>query len=245
MTKYSILTLANKSYFKFLQILVNSFLEKCNLSKVNHFFIIDTGLTLDQINYLKNKHDLIKIISTELQTDYEGGPWGKDWLSNVTNKTSYFFQLFKHIKSPLMMLDSDMMIISDLYGLIKLGGDIQVCIRPNHTTKYIGSYCLALNYKKSNKFIHDWSQEVLTTNIKPPESPSLVKMVEKYKNELNIVEINESIVNEMDPNNITNETKIIHFKGSDLINDLEFQYNKRINKRGWESHVKKYLEDYV
>tara|TARA_R110001583_G_scaffold2725_10_gene19069 strand:+ start:12585 stop:13322 length:738 start_codon:yes stop_codon:yes gene_type:complete len=245
MIKYSVLTLANKSYFKFLQILVNSFLEKCDLSKVNNFFIIDTGLTLDQLNYLKNKHDLIKIISSELQTDYEGGPWGKDWLSNVTNKTSFFSQLFEHIKSPLMMLDSDMMITSDLYSLIKLGGDVQVCIRPNHTTKYIGSYCLALDYKKSNKFIYDWSQEVQSTNIKPPESPSLVKMVGKYKNELDIIEINESIVNEMDPNNVTDKTKIVHFKGSDLINDLEFQYNKRIDKRGWKSYVEKYLKDYV
>jgi hypothetical protein len=242
---YSILTLANSSYFKFLTILINSSLDKCDFDKIDNFYIFDTGLESHQIEWIHSKHKKLKVIATNLNTGYEGGPWGKDWLANVKNKTSILYQLHVHLQTSLLLVDSDMMFVNDPYSLIQYGGDIQVCIRPDHPTKYIGSFIFILEPTKVTEFIYDWMTEVQLTNTMPPESPSLCKVVSQWKTRLNISEIDQSIVNVLYPNQLTDSSVIVHFKGSDLINDLDHQYSKRLGTNGWPDHLQKYLEHNV
>jgi hypothetical protein len=135
-----------------------------------------------------------------------------------------------------------MMVVRDLALLLNYGGDIQVCIRPRNGTPYIGSYFFAIHKEKSLQFVYDWAVEVQQTQRVPPESPSLVKTVEKYDSNMNIVKLEQSFVNVLEPQYLTDDTVIVHFKGNDLIDDLDHQYEARINKRGWGEYVKNYLD---
>lgn len=243
MNQYNIVTLANSPYFKFLTILINSALDKCNFDNIDTLYVIDTGLESEQIEWIQSKHEKIQLLSTNLNTKYEGGPWGTDWLLNVKSKTAMLHQLHTHLQAPILLVDSDMMFVNDPYTLISYGGDIQVCVRHNHSTRYIGSFIFILNVDRVTDFIRDWMIEVQTTKTMPPESPSLCKVIGTYRDKINIVEIDQSIVNVLYPNQLTDASVIVHFKGSDLKNDLEHQYNKRLGTRGWSEYVQKYLEN--
>ena len=113
--KYNIQTTSDHSYFNFLKIFVNSILTNCNLEHLNKIYIINTGMTDDEVIYLTERSNHIEIIETGLKTNFKGGTWGEDWQLNVKGKTHYLYELVSKIEDPLLMLDSDMMIVKDLY----------------------------------------------------------------------------------------------------------------------------------
>lgn len=246
--KYSILTTSDKSYFPHLQILVNSVLDVCDLNNIVRFYIIDNGLTKEQINYLESESSIFKILTTGIQTNFKGGTWGEDWQANVKGKTVHLYNLVSNINEPLLMLDADMMVTKDLYSLLEKKGDLQVCVRPGNAVKYIGSYFFSINHKKTIPFIKEWMELTqLSTGRGAHESPALTKVVENYKNLLNIVELSQNEVNRIEYPPL-DETVIVHFKGSSLHNTFEEQFNNRIKNRAngsWNPYTNKYLKQYV
>lgn len=242
--RYNILTTSDKSYFPHLKILVNSILDKCDLEFLKTLNIIDNGLSLDQINYLKGQSNIINIITTGVQTNFKGGTWGEDWQKNVKSKTVHLYEMVSQTEEPLLMLDADMMIIGDLHLLLERGGDIQVCVRPgNSTAKYIGSYFFSINPKKTLSFIKEWKELTqISTGRGAHESPALTKTVEKYKCQLDIIEVEQNVVNRINFPPL-NETLIVHFKGSSLHGSFEDQFNNRTRDREggvWSNHINKY-----
>lgn len=246
--KYNILTTSDKSYFPHLQILVNSILDKCDLSKISKIYIIDNGLTSEQIYYLENKSNLLSILTTGIQTNFKGGTWGEDWQKNVKGKTIHLYNILSQMEEPLLMLDADMMVIKDLYLLLQQGGDIQVCVRPGNNVKYIGSYFFSINPQNSLSFVKTWRDITQNSTGKGAhESPALTQTVEIFSNELNVVEIGQNVVNRIlyPP---LDETVIVHFKGSSLHDSFDSQFSNRIKDREggvWLDYVNKYIEDYV
>jgi len=252
---YSVVTTSDKSYFPHLKILVNSMLDKCDSKYLKNIYIIDNGLTEEQRDYFLDKSDIIKINTTGLETNFKGGTWGVDWQKNVKGKTIHLYKMISEITEPLLMLDADMLIIKDLHPLLENGGDIQVCVRPNNPiSRYIGSYFFSINHEKTLPFIKDWS---LLTEYKYKnnqdgrnkafESPSLVEIVDKYRDKLNIVEIDQSIVNWFLPPDhslypMSEETIIVHFKGNSLYNTFDDQFSARIVDSGWYEYIKNYLD---
>jgi hypothetical protein len=243
--KYSIITTCDKSYFPHLKILVNSILDVCDLTNIKSLFIIDNGLDTEQKQYFIDKSNIINIITTGMQTNFNGGTWGEDWQKNVKSKTVYLYDIVYKIQEPVLMLDADMMVTKDLHTLLDRGGDLQLCVRPGNAVKYIGSYVFVINAKKSLPFIQEWkelTQQAHGTGAY--ESPALTKIAEKYKNLLDIVEINQDTVNRIEypP---THETIVVHFKGSSLHKTFDEQFNNRITTRAegaWNLYINKYLK---
>ena len=239
--KYNIQTTSDHSYFAFLKIFVNSILTNCNLEYLNKIYIINTGMTDDEVIYLTERSNHIEIIETGLKTNFKGGTWGEDWQLNVKGKTHYLYELVSKIEQPLLMLDSDMMIVKDLYPLTQFGGDLQVCVRPGNSVKYIGSYFFSMNPSKSLPFIKEWKELTQTSTGKAAhESPALTKIVEKYKSQLNIIELEQDIVNRISYP-LLDKTIIVHFKGTKLSNTIEESIQCRINNRGWKMEISKYV----
>ena len=241
--KYNIITTCDKSYFLFAKILINSILDKCNLSLIDTIFIVDTGLDDDQLDYFKNRSPLISFVKTGLKTNFDGGTWGNDWQLNVRSKTQTLYHIIDKTKTPTLMLDSDMMVLDDLSKLLDAGGDIQVCVR-ERGVRYIGSYFFGLNPLKSLPFVKEWS---LVTNSQQSktaiESPSLVYVVDKNKasGDLSIVERSQDEVNIDTPEALKENTLIAHFKGSRLSPNIEESMKLRVFDRGWQSYVEPYL----
>ena len=143
------------------------------------------------------------------------------------------------------MLDADMMVMKDLHLLLEKGGDIQVCARPSKIkARNIGSFFFSINHEKSLPFIEEWRD--LTQQGKGKgahESPALTKMVKKYQDRIDIIELSENEVNKIEypP---TDETTIVHFKGGALHNTFESQFNSRVLTRdggSWKQYTTKYL----
>lgn len=238
---YSILTIADQTYFTFLRILLNSIKDKCDQSKIHTIYVIDAGFTEEQLTYIQNAFKNVTIVSTNINGKFSGGVWGEDWNRIVKSKTAYLYDIVSKSSEPIMMVDSDMFVIKDLYSLITMGGDIQVCVRPNNNVKYIGSYFVSINHEKSLSFIKDWQLTTLSKINGAPESPSLVETIDKYKQILNIHEFEQHIVNVLEPKYLREDTHIIHFKGSSLPTDIGILYKTRIEDRGWLPYVKNYL----
>ncbi len=243
MMNYSVMTTSDKSYFPHLKILINSILDKCDLKKLKNIYIIDNGLLEEQINYLKEKSDIINILTTGVKTNFNGGTWGDDWQTNVKSKTIHLENVVSRIEEPLLMLDADMLIVKDLYTLLDKGGDLQVCVRPNNSVRYIGSYFFSINHEKSLPFIKDWKELTQSKSGRGAhESPSLTEIVDRYKSNgnIDIVEMEQNVVNLYLPPTLE-ETVIVHFKGSALHGTFEEQYKSRIEDRNWGEYVKDYL----
>lgn len=242
--KYNIITTSDSTYYYFLKILINSILKNCDMTKVSSIIVIDNGLEDEQIEHIKSKSDQIRFIHTNNKTNFKGGIWGDDWQINVKSKTEYLLKVVEELKEPVLMLDSDMMVLQDLYQLIiRGGGDIQVCYRPKHEVPYIGSYFFSINHEKSIPFIRDWSE--LTNQGKggrPNESPALVSTVGKYNDKLQISRIDQLLVNVTDTQFLNNQVIIVHFKGNIVSSDINKSIEARVHKRGWSSHISPYLD---
>lgn len=239
--KYNIQTTSDRSYFIFLKILINSILDKCNLNQLNKVYVVDTGMDSDQLNYLKEHPLEIEIITTGLSTNFKGGTWGDDWQRNVKSKTVHLHDTVAKLEEPLLMLDADMMITSDIYPLLKLGGDLQVCVRPGNSVKYIGSYFFSINPSKTLPFIKEWRDLTQgSQGKKAHESPALSGTVEKYKSQLDIIEIEQDVVNRIQHPPL-DKTIIVHFKGTHLSNNISESINARLIKRGWSKEIQKYV----
>ena len=69
-TKINIYTVINDAYWKFGQIFIKSLHDKVNLDRINKIFISDTGLTQQQIEYLKT-YPKIEIVNTDIVTNFK------------------------------------------------------------------------------------------------------------------------------------------------------------------------------
>ena len=183
--KYNIKTTSDYSYFPFLRILINSILLNCNKKYLNKIYIFNTGTDESQLKYLTSLSPCIIIINTGSFTNFKGGTWGEDWQLNVKGKTKWLLETINMTEEPVLMLDSDMMVIKDLHELLIKGGDIQVCARNNRDTPYIGSYFFSINKEKSIPFLKEWIIKTNSSDAKRPlESPALCRTVLDFSNKL-------------------------------------------------------------
>ena len=229
---YSIITTCDKGYFSFLKRLIDSVFSICDEEYIKNFIVVNTGLAQDQTKYLVDKSEKVSIIETNINTNFEGGIWGKDWAINVGSKTVTLYETLKELDHSLLMLDADMEVLRDLKDLKNYGGDIQVCYRPNNSTKYIGSYFFALNPLKALPFVKKWKDITLKSDkSKAFESPALVRTIEEFKNQINIVELNEELVNVYKSSLLVEDSFLIHYKSDSLDKTLENTLKSRLNRK--------------
>ena len=259
---YNILTASDSVYFPFLKILINSIIKKCDLSKINSIFIINNGLNGGQIKYLKSKLDKIKFISTDNKTSERTSknwvPWSDDWQTNVKSKTIYLHKLTEELNEPIVLLDSDMIVVSDLFELTLMGGDVQVCYRPGLSltgsmAPCIASYFFCINPKNALPFIKKWrdlTQHNFNINKHGAhESRSLSIIESENTDKINIKRLpHRNIVNAQTPKDLLENTALIHFKGFDPTrnpsDNIEKSIHSHIFDYGWEEYIKtnKYTE---
>jgi len=88
--KYSVFTTANKSYFPFVDIFVNSLTKNC--SNLNQIYIADCGLG----EYCKHLqcNDKVSLINTDVTDEYSG-VHSKGWVKATQQKTRVLYKLLK------------------------------------------------------------------------------------------------------------------------------------------------------
>ena len=226
MKKYNIFTVANEGYASFLKMFVGSIFDKVDLDNINKIVIADTGLSDSTLEFLSVFPKLI-IQKTNIETKYSK-IHDHDWKKNVYSKSKLLLDCISHEDDfvPTIMIDSDCVIIEDFVELIdSIQSDIIPCLRnqagrtPGHqaTSTHIGSFFVAKT-EKSIEFIKDWISEIpkITTigpdgKRIPQESPALSNICNKYKDKIDIYDLDERIIAniEHDPPDFA---KIYHLK---------------------------------
>tara|TARA_B100001094_G_C18089509_1_gene749629 strand:+ start:274 stop:1032 length:759 start_codon:yes stop_codon:yes gene_type:complete len=249
MKKYSVYFTLNSSYIKFGRIWIESLHDRVNMNNVKNIFISDTGLKQRDREYFLN-FDKVKIIDSGVISNFDEGTWGKGWHQSVTSKTKVLKELVKNNDEPIVMIDGDCMFLDDISYLINTDYDLQICHRPHLEqlgVAHLASF-VSVNNKKCLDFIDEWIDEIKKTSIvdeqgkiKAKETPSLSRVVKNNINNYDIQNIPENWVSVMRLNEVTRNSVIAHFKGSDISKTFDELFQKRVIGRGWGDIIKKYV----
>ena len=180
--KYSVFTTANKSYFPFVDIFVNSLTKNC--SNLNQIYIADCGLG----EYCKHLqcNDKVSLINTDVTDEYSG-VHSKGWVKATQQKTRVLSNLLEIVKfeESLIMIDSDVCVLKDLAQVVNPEFDIQVTTMDGggHTRadgifiSEIASFLVINNCDLGKHFVDSWisqMNEFLENDTPfPHETPAL------------------------------------------------------------------------
>lgn len=239
--KHSVYTVLNSAYMVFGKIFIQSYFEH-NEDDCNFLFILDAGLKENDIKWLQ-QFDKVKIIDSNINTSFKDGNTSKDWTDTVVSKTYGLREILNTYRdiTPIVMIDSDCLVIDNISSLIDLKKDIQICNRPNHNTPMLGSY-VSINKPTCKEFINEWINTIPTISTPWKESPALSKVYQNFKNILDIGLIPEHIVSCYEKDQINDEVKIVHFKSGSSHKTIEESIQKRIYDRGYNDLVANYLK---
>jgi hypothetical protein len=218
---YHILIVANDIYFNLLKLCIKSILYACDLDKIKTIFIADLGLSRPNKDILRDLNAKITILDTNLAIFDSNEIHSRGWVDAVSQKTNILANLIERDNIPIIMMDSDMIVIEDFSGCIDLKYDIQICQRSVPLTRpdglivnYIASF-FVVNNKKGLFFVYDWitrMKERIALDMFPPhETPAMVEILAK-ENKCTIGFLQDVIVS-CENNYIKKITKIIHAKG--------------------------------
>ena len=237
---HSIYTVLNSSYMTFGKIFIKSYLTH-NLHNCNYIFILDAGLSKHDLQWLSSI-DQVKIINSNINTSFKNGNTSEEWTTTVVAKTLGIYELLKSYDvSPILMIDSDCLVLGDLSTLIDTNYHMQICHRLNHETPMLGSYVSFNNRVASLEILKRWIEVIPSIHTPWKESPALSKIYPEFINKFNLGLIPEQIVSCFRKEDVNAEVKIIHFKSGAAHKTIEESIQKRIYERGWGELVNQYI----
>jgi hypothetical protein len=209
------------------------------MQKLEKIFIADLGLSSENRETIMNISTKIEIINTEKNIESTNELFSKGWIDAVTQKTSTLQMLVDAGHTPIIMLDSDTLIIEDFSEVINPDCDIQVCKRTNPIYRsdgfrldYIASF-VVINNIGSSAFIVSWINrlnERINQNMIPPhETPAMIETINKNTT-LTIGFLDDKIVS-CENAYFPGITKIIHAKSrnkKDRISIFRFANIKKL-----------------
>jgi len=251
MSQYSLLLMLNDAYIKLATLFLNSLHLNADLSKIKKIIINNIGISNANKSMLKEKYPKIEFYETNKSFGFSK-MHSKEWLESLTYKTKSLRNVIQdETNLPLIMIDSDMLVLKDFHHFIDKDKDIQVCKRevPNKRgdlgffMNYIASFLII--HKNSTivkQFLTEWIQEIeemCRARLKPAyETPSLCKMIEKYKTKMKIGELDEINIS-TDKKYVENATYIIHLKSTGKEDSIDSNFENRVN------NVKKFSKDKI
>lgn len=246
MIKYSIISVVNKQYKKFASVFIQSALENLNLDNIHEICILDTGLSQNDHDNLSALHPKVKLIKfdNEISSDVA---WDSGWQDNVLLKTKFTYDYINKNKIPACMIDIDSMFIKDLSDIMKHEGDVILCDRSEEWSgmPYIASFVGFLNVDKSLQFISQWrtAMDNITT-YETKETPALNEMA-RNNSEYDLIGASFKIVGLYHDSLINDETRILHFKGGGMSENISVDEAVMIRFNRFPSHITnimKYLQ---
>ena len=255
MTQYNLLLMLNDPYIKLATLFLNSLHQNADMKKINKIIINNIGLSDKNKNKLKEKYSKIEFYETHKKFGFSK-MHSDEWLESLTYKTKSLLDIIhKEDNLPIIMIDSDMLVMKDFSHFIDTNYDIQVCKREfesarkdiNISMKYIASFLIInKNSEKVKTFLKDWIQEIknmIKAKLKPAyETPSMCKMIEKYEKIIKIGELDEIHIS-CDKKYIENKTFIIHMKSVGKEEGAHGNFENRIqNVKGFsKKEILKYF----
>ena len=225
--KYNLLLMLNDEYVRFGIIFLNSLYINANMENIHFIYINNIGLSEENIKNICGRYPKVKLFHTNKMIGFTH-IHSNEWLESLTMKTKTLYTLIQQDENiPMVLIDSDMLIIGDFSHVIDLAYDIQICKcndpyeRNDLDIKqldYIACFLVVNNNTESTKqFISDWIEEIkymMEAKLRPAyETPSLCKTIQRYRNVLKIGDLHQDEI-AGDIKYVKNVTKIIHMRSS-------------------------------
>jgi hypothetical protein len=254
--KYNVFTTANKSYFPFVDVLVNSLTENC--PNLNRIYIADCGLG-EYRKYLQDK-DNVSIMDTDVTDEYSG-VHSEGWVKATQQKTRVLSKLLTmmEFEEPLIMIDSDVCVLEDLAQVVDTEFDMQVTTMNTggHSRadgifiSEIASFLIINNCDLGKRFVHTWikQMEEFAENGTPfPHETPALNMTLQNNNLLNIGYLKELEV--CADQELTSNTLSVHFKSNGSTKDNPMvNFESRVmsvnNRTNNDLEVDKYLNEEI
>lgn len=227
--QYNLLLMLNDSYMKFAIIFLNSLYKNVKKSRINKIIVNNIGLSDENKNILLERYHKIEIFDTQKNLGFSK-IHSKEWLEALTMKTKTLLKVIENEEHiPIVLIDSDMLVLKDFHKFIDLEYDIQICKckkpyrRGDLEIKqldYIACFAIINNNSENMKnFIKDWIKEIeymKKNNLKPAyETPSMCKMIKKYRDK-NLLKIGDLEQDKIagDIEYIKDVTHVIHMRSN-------------------------------
>jgi len=249
---YNMFTVLNSAYMLFGKIWLNSLYENTSQDKINKVFILDTGLTDDDVAYLK-KFNKVEIVTSDIDFKETSNALLKNsiWLQHVLRKTKFFRKVLREGNIPLVMVDSDCMFLKDFDEHINSDYDVQVCNRSYHDhDNWIASFFVANNVDNGLLFMNLWISRMKKLMREKPdrgwfESHSLNlclnELREENEHNLKVGDVfTKDIACEVPELFNKEKTKILHFKGTGNKLDFTGRIN-RFQNNEFAEQIQKYI----
>lgn len=247
----------NDSYIKLGKIFLNSLHQNTDTSYLNKIIINNIGLNNENKNYLSQKFSKINFFESNVDINVKK-VHDRGWLKALTMKTKTLRKIIENKDNlPIILIDSDMLVLKDFHRFIDSKYDIQICklnnkgerqdLNPPLKLDYIACFVIINNNNKNTiTFIDNWINEITNMynkKLKPAyETPSLCKTILKYKTKIKIGDLDQDKI-ASDIKYIPNLSHIIHMRskgskgGKDHI-DYRISNIKNYDKK----HVLKYID---
>lgn len=237
--RHSIYTVLNSAYMPFAKIFIQSYL-KYNFHNCDYIFILDAGLAENDIKWLSNIEN-VEIINSSINTSFKDGNTSEEWTTTVVAKTLGLYELLKaYDVSPIIMIDSDCLVLGDISSLIDMTYHMQICHRLNHETPMLGSYVSINDRVAGLEILNRWIETIPSITTPWKESPALSKIYPEFVDKFNLGLVPEQIVSCYKKEDVNEEVKIIHFKSGAAHKTIEESIQKRIYERGWGELIKEF-----
>jgi hypothetical protein len=248
--KYNLLLMLNDSYMNFAIIFLNSLYKNTKISRINNIIINNIGLSDKNKDILSKKYNKIVFFDTQKNLGFTK-IHSKEWLDALTMKTKTLLKVIQEYNNiPIILIDSDMLVLRDFHKFIDTTYDLQICKCKNPYRRkdleikqldYIACFAIINNNSENvQNFIKEWIIEIeymSKNNLKPAyETPSMCKMIQKYKNIIKIGDLNQDEI-ACDIEYIQDVSYLIHMRSNGPQGHNHF--NERI------SNIKNYSKDNV
>ena len=223
--KYNILTVANKSYYPFLDIFLNSLFKNCDVENINKIYIVAVDLGEYKNKLLKS--DKIVFIDDESKDEFSG-VHSEGWYKTTKLKTHYLKQVLNTVpeEESIIMIDSDVFFLKEMSDIINTDYDIQITqmSEGSHVgasgilISHIACFMVFNNREKSKTFVNNWiinAENLIKDNKpKPHETPAMNSLLhdEEFIKDFKVESLDDRIV--CADMCLFPQTKIIHFKSN-------------------------------
>tara|TARA_B100000212_G_scaffold332274_1_gene300371 strand:- start:870 stop:1637 length:768 start_codon:yes stop_codon:yes gene_type:complete len=250
---YNLFTVLNSAYMPFGKIWLNSLHRNTDVEMIKKVYILDTGLSAEDLEYLK-RFPKVNIVKSDIDIKHTSDALPKNslWLQHVLRKTKFFRTVIKNDPTPLIMVDSDCMFVSDFLRHIPQGKDVLVCNRSYHQhDNWIASFFVVNNVENGLVFMKLWIDRMKKLMVEKPErgwfeSHSLNLCLQELRQynpySLKVGDVFTANVACEEPDLFSEQdTSILHFKGT----SKKTNFQERITRFDEVVDVKQEIWKYV
>ena len=223
MKKLSFYTALNSELYPLGTIWAQSLLDFMD-DKIDKIFIYDLGLIKKHKKYFLDLSDKIQVFDSH-EIIRPKNTYDKNWEKAVSKRTEGLIKICKKETYPIVMMDSDTMIVKDISDEIYEDCNFQLCEKDDQSSR---SGCWFVVHNSQGKsFVKAWLQK--TSKMEGDRAESLA-LSELLKNGVDLnYKTNQDLI--VAASTYNSNAKVLHFTNT-YLDQLQIPY-ERINEYGF------------